>query len=336
MTLLSALAHHVAVLLASTAVSLSAAESIGGDIRFPADAGVADVTKPPYNAVPDGKTDCTTAIQQALTDFAGDGIIYLPNGTYLISDTLRWMKGEKRNILQGQSRDGTIIKLKDNAPGFGDPTQARAMIWTGRKPAQRFRNGLRNFTLDTGKGNPGAIGAQFIANNQGGIHYVTIRSGDGSGPIGLDLAYTPEEGPFLATYLTVKGFDVGIANSCPVDSVTFENLTLESQNRLGIDIDSQVINIRKLKSSNSVPVINNYGVAVTSVIEAELAGSRARHPTWPRSRIPQCCSCAASKRPATRASSITRSAPTRECRGWRSRNTLPTLRICFSPRHRAR
>jgi hypothetical protein len=244
-------------------------------MRFPADAGVVDVTKPPYNAKGDGVTDDTAAIQQALTDFAGRGIIYLPNGTYLISDTLRWMRGEKRNILQGQSQAGTIIRIKDNAPGFQDPTQPRPMLWTGRKPAQRFRNGIRNLTLDTGKGNPGAIGAQFIANNQGGIHYVTIRSGDGSGPIGLDLAYTPEEGPFLATYLTIEGFDVGIANSCPVDSVTFENLRLRGQRKLGIDIDSQVINIRKMESDLSVPVIRNYGVAVTTVIESEFRGSGA-------------------------------------------------------------
>lgn len=239
---------------------------------FPPDAGVVNVTLPPYNAKPDGRTDCTEAIQRALNDFAGRGIIYLPKGTYIISDTLRWGRGEKRNILQGQSQEGTVIKLADQAAGFQDPTQPKAMIWTGRKPAQRFRNGIRNLTIDTGKGNPGAIGAQFIANNQGGIHHVTIRSGDGSGPIGLDLAYTPEEGPFLVTYLTVKGFDVGIANSCPVDSVTFENLFLEGQNRLGIDIDSQVINIRKMRTKLQVPVVKNYGVAVTTIIESEFEG----------------------------------------------------------------
>ncbi|NJK90768.1 MAG: hypothetical protein HC904_02390 [Blastochloris sp.] len=230
------------------------------------------MTKAPYHAKPDGKTDCTAAIQQALTDFSGRGMIYLPNGTYVISDTLRWMREEKRNILQGQSKEGTIIRLQDKAPGFGNPSAPKAMIYTGRKPAQRFRNGIRNLTIDSGRGNPGAIGAQFIANNQGGIHHVIIRSGDGSGPMGLDLAYTPEEGPFLVSDLQVIGFDVGIANSCPVDSVTFENLRLEKQNRLGMDIDSQVITIRHLTSRNAVPAIRNHGVGVLTLIESEIIG----------------------------------------------------------------
>ncbi|MEX2380886.1 MAG: hypothetical protein WD490_00735 [Opitutales bacterium] len=36
----------------------------GQNIRFPAGAGIVDVTKPPYNAVPDGVSHCTAAIQQ--------------------------------------------------------------------------------------------------------------------------------------------------------------------------------------------------------------------------------------------------------------------------------
>ena len=68
------------------------------DIRFPADAGVIDVTRPPYRASGDGRTDDTTAIQQALYDYpAKNRIIYLPNGTYLVSDTLRWGPKDARS-----------------------------------------------------------------------------------------------------------------------------------------------------------------------------------------------------------------------------------------------
>lgn len=57
---------------------------------FPADAGVIDVTKPPYNAVGDGKTDVTAIIQKALADHPNQGaIIWLPNGVYVINDTLK-------------------------------------------------------------------------------------------------------------------------------------------------------------------------------------------------------------------------------------------------------
>lgn len=46
-----------------------------------------DVTDAPYHADPSGKTDCLTAIQQALDDAGeqGGGIVYLPAGTYLLA-----------------------------------------------------------------------------------------------------------------------------------------------------------------------------------------------------------------------------------------------------------
>ena len=52
----------------------------------------------------------------------------------------------------------------------------RAMIWTGKSPAQRFPNAVRNLTFDTGAKNTGPVGAQFMANNQGCVRVVTIRS----------------------------------------------------------------------------------------------------------------------------------------------------------------
>ena len=84
------------------------------------------------------------------------------------------------------------------------------MVWTDEFPPQRFRNAIRNLTFDTGQGNPGAIGVRFNASNQGQMCRVTIRSGDGSGPIGLDMGYTSDVGPLFVKHLRVIGFDVGI------------------------------------------------------------------------------------------------------------------------------
>ena len=245
------------------------------NIVFPPGAGVVDVTLPPYNAKGDGKTDNTAAIQQALTDFAGRGIIYFPNGTYLISDTLKWQSKQTRNIFQGQSRDGAIIKLPDNAPGYGDPTNPKAMIWTGKRPAQRFRNGLRNLTIDSGKGNAGAIALQFVANNQGGIRDILIRSGDGLGAIGLDLGYTDEQGPCLITHVTVEGFDVGIFNRGVVDSTTFEDITVTGQNKVAVDNDGQIVTFRHLTTTGNVTSINNRGTGLVTLIDSELTGEGA-------------------------------------------------------------
>ena len=109
---------------------------------FPADSGIVDVTKSPYLAKGDGATDDTVAIQRALDDHPNAGaIIYLPSGIYLISDTLRWPHGdsggaeEKRTVLHGQNRAGTVIRLKDACPGFEDRRHPRACIWTGEAPA---------------------------------------------------------------------------------------------------------------------------------------------------------------------------------------------------------
>jgi hypothetical protein len=171
------------------------------NIVYPADAGIIDVTKAPYFAKGDGVADNTAAIQKALNDYPNDGaIIYFPNGVYLISDTLHYSYGNdgnaaKNTVLQGQSRVGAVIKLKDNCSGYQSPRVPRAMVWTGQAPAQRFGNEIHNLTFDAGVGNAGAVGVQFIANNQGGMYNVAILSGDGQGVIGLDMGYTDEQGP---------------------------------------------------------------------------------------------------------------------------------------------
>lgn len=45
-----------------------------------------DVTKPPYNIKPDGETDCTQAIQQALLDCDDKHFVYFPLGTYFCKE----------------------------------------------------------------------------------------------------------------------------------------------------------------------------------------------------------------------------------------------------------
>nr|MCR5311044.1 glycoside hydrolase family 28 protein [Lachnospiraceae bacterium] len=44
---------------------------------------VIDITKAPYNAIPDGKTINTASIQKALDDCDGDSLVYIPSGSFL-------------------------------------------------------------------------------------------------------------------------------------------------------------------------------------------------------------------------------------------------------------
>ncbi len=278
---------HAACLLAAALAIPAGTAPPGQPIRFPADAGVVDVTAAPYNARADGRSDDTAAIQRALDDHpCGNAIVYLPAGTYLVSRQLRWPTGRpgggddcKRLILQGESSAATVLKLKDNCDGFGEPGRDKrygrptgtGVIWTGKAPAQRFRNAVRNLTIDTGRGNAGACGLQFVANNQGCVREVTIRSGDGAGVIGLDLGYTGEQGPCLIEDLRVEGFDYGVYCWGAVDSITMVGVHVRGQRLAGLRNDHQVLNIERLTSVNAVPAVQNrFGDAVLTLLGADL------------------------------------------------------------------
>lgn len=236
------------------------------NIVFPSSSGFVDVTQPPYNAPKDGVQDATSAINTAIKDHIGSGkSIYFPNGTYLISSSIVFPQqaggnNPSRITIQGQSQAGTIIKLKPNCEGFTNANLPKAVMVTGHDVAQCFHNNVRNLTINTNTGNTGAIGLRYYSNNTGTVSNVTIRSGDGSGVIGLDLYWQNENGPLLAKNITVDGFNIGVnAGSCQ-NSQTIEHITLRNQKQLGIKTQGGVLSIRNLISENSVPVINNTGI----------------------------------------------------------------------------
>ncbi len=264
--------------------------SPAGEAVFPEDSGVVNVKRAPYNAKGDGVADDTRAIQAALDANANSSrIIFLPAGTYLVSDTLKWGKGRhggmsyKRTIMQGQGAGKTVIRLQDNCPGFQKLTvtkrrkgrnaeSSKAVIWTGKAPAQRFRNGIRDLTVDIGKGNAKATGIQYIANNQGSLRNVRVVSAEG-GYIGLDLGFSDEQGPCLIKNVTVEGFATGIRTKYVVDSVTLEDIRVKGQSKLGFDNGGQCVSLRGFKSDNNCPAIRNESInSLLTLIEAELTG----------------------------------------------------------------
>ncbi len=251
------------------------------DQVFPESAQVVDVTKAPYNAKGDGVTDDTAAIQQALLDYPAKGaIIYLPTGTYLVSQQIRWGGSQnmrdgdaaKNTVLWGQSKAGTVIRLKDRSPGFNDPRHALGVLWTGAAPAQRFGNEIHNLTVDTGVKNPGACGIQFIANNQGGVFDVAIVSGDGQGIAGLDLGYTDEQGPMLVKNVSVLGFDSGVISAHGVASWTGENISVRMPNRVGLLNNGQPASVRRFQFEGDVTAVRN-GAGLLVLLDSNLEGT---------------------------------------------------------------
>jgi hypothetical protein len=219
-----------------------------------------------FGAKGDGRTDDTKAIQQALdaasknkgTGTERNNLVYLPNGTYLISATLSWPS--KRIIVSGQTREKTVIKLKDNSPGFSSSNKPLPAITTfeGESTGQAFSNAIYDLTVDIGSGNQGAIGIRFLNNNQGGLRNVAIKSSDRDrrGSVGLALTRA-WPGPAMIRDLQISGFDYGIEVQQPEYSLVFEDIALTNQRVAGIKNTANILSIRGLTSKNSVPVIQN-------------------------------------------------------------------------------
>lgn len=232
-----------------------------------------NVKQAPYFAKGDGVTDDTLALQSAFHDYAGStAVIYIPDGKYLISNYLEfsdYVKKAKRLVIIGESQENTIIQLKDNLPQYQDKNNPSYMIDPYSGPGglagdgsrdeinyQAFHNSFRNITFDTGKGNPGIVAVRWTNNNQGGLENVTIRSGDGSGFIGLDLS-KEWTGPGFMKNVLIDGFDYGVYAANTEYNMVFEDLTLQNQKIAGIKNKNYPMVIRNLKSSNNVPVLIN-------------------------------------------------------------------------------
>lgn len=295
----------LALLSASLLHNLLATETI----RYPADAGVIDVTAAPWYVDNTGTADVTAKLNTIFKTYASEGdgpnrIIYLPNGTYLVSDRLLTNANTTGDslggfLLQGESRDGTVIRLRDGTAGgsytdaagewvpatgdFSDPTQPLPVLslFEGASNNDAFYNMVENITIDTGSGNPGAIGLRFFANNTGAIRSVAIRSSDPNrhGVAGLDLR-TPVNGQSLIRDLSVTGFDYGIWSSDGLDGhpFTMEHIALSGQRVAGIFNDYRTLPIRGLSSTNSVPAIlhsdhnNRAQAGIVLLLDSQLQG----------------------------------------------------------------
>lgn len=260
---------------------------------FPADSGIINVKLAPYNAVGDGLTDDTVAIQKAISQ--NTGIIYFPSGTYKVSNSLVFKNVSGQwacfRTLQGESRNGAIIKLVDNCTGFTSSTTPKAVIYTASQNPwdtsigsgdQAFMNSICNLTVDVGSGNAGAVGIDYVASNQGTVRDVLVKSSDPlmAGKYGI-YAMRPACGPCLIQNVEIRGFETGLRSGGCLLVMTAENLTISGQLSSGILNSDMTLTLRRVTSTNSVPAImdsttSSYGYASFIVLdEAELLGGSA-------------------------------------------------------------
>ena len=257
--------------------------------KIPDDANVVNVKD--YGARGDGKSDDTQAIKAAIKyavdrdyRFIAPKMVYFPKGTYLISSTLEG-RGDKNSsndgwrnglIMVGEDRTQTTIKLKDNASGFANPSQPKALIKTGSENHrgdgqgnEAFRNSIISMTLDVGQGNAGAVGVNYLANNRGTIENVDIK-GVSSGYCGIRMV-REWPGPCLLKNVRIYGFDYGMEFGHIQYGITMEYITLKNQRKAGIYNRKNVLSIRKLLSDNKVPAITGMEtVSNVILIDSEL------------------------------------------------------------------
>jgi hypothetical protein len=299
-------------LLAGLATTVPTAGARAENIVFPAAAkgstsSVIDVTQAPYNVNPNDGADDTAGLQRAISDAVTFGysrggtgtMIYLPNGTYYVNNTLRWVTPDGvwggRVILQGQSRAGTVIRLRNNSAGYGSVSSPKAIVKSGSAATQdyggdgaggqAFRNSVRNLTVDCGAGNPGAIGVDFQVSNQGCLRDVTIKSTGGRGAVGLSMVRA-DNGPGFVKNLSVQNYDTGIKTAAGYQMMTLEHITVTGHTVAAVSNDSASLALRRLTTTSSsanpsAPAVVNDGTGFVCLVEATLRTANLTTSTGP-------------------------------------------------------
>jgi Pectate lyase superfamily protein/Secretion system C-terminal sorting domain len=220
-----------------------------------------------FGCVPDGVTDNTTALRNAArtyqSQFFTNIVVYLPKGTYLISDSIKLLSEffDKDVTFVGEDSAQTIIKLIDNAPNFQDVNNVRPLIQT-RAGNQAFGMYFKNLTINTGNNNPGAAGIDYITSNYGTIEHVRIFSPDKSGYAGILMERT-WPGPGLLKNITIDGYQYGIRVATCEYSMTFEDIILRNQTVAGIFNNCNTIAMRHINTFNvPKPIINQGRISI--------------------------------------------------------------------------
>ena len=145
-----------------------------------------------FNIKADGKTDVSDELQAAINRLKTEksfGILFIPEGKYLISKTIH-VPAAIRLIGYGKNRPEII--LGRNTPGY--QTDQNYMIWftggiaqQGRQPqdagAGTFYSALSNIDMRIEKGNPQAVAIRSHFAQHGFINHCNLHIGDGKAGI---------------------------------------------------------------------------------------------------------------------------------------------------------
>lgn len=142
------------------------------------------------------------------------------------------------------------------------------------KARREWHHNIFDLTVDTGSGNPGAIGIDYHTNNQGAISRVTVKSGDGSGVCAFELTRR-NVGPTLLEEIRSGGFDFGV-RFAGLYNVAIEGAMLEGARVAGLSNAGGVVAARTLRVERSpVAVANTDPSGLINILESTLSGNGA-------------------------------------------------------------
>lgn len=213
-------------------------------------------------------------------------VLYFPAGTYVVSDTLIYRHQDLRNTygnelnqqirIRGAGVGRTVIRLRDNAPGFGEGRRKPVISFMrGEKSNVSMSNYCEDLAIHCGAGNPGAVGLDFFANNSGAVRNLRVVSSDGRGFAGVQLGHGNYSG-VLIKHVEVEGFDHGLH----IDSSTFtmfahaEDVSLRRQRVAGITVGAISLSLRNIRTA-AVPVgvVCAHPTGLTVLMDSTLAGN---------------------------------------------------------------
>ncbi|MFC2137713.1 glycosyl hydrolase family 28-related protein [Bacteroidota bacterium] len=156
-------------------------------------------TKEHFNISSEGKEDISDELQRAIYELKEKknfGIVFIPEGTYIISKTIYIPKAIR---LIGYGNNRPLIKLVDNSNDFQDPVssdkgKADYMFWFTSgipKPGKEiedanpgtFYSALMNIDLEIGDGNPSAVALRTHFAQHSFIAHVDIYINNGKAGI---------------------------------------------------------------------------------------------------------------------------------------------------------
>ena len=277
--------------------------------------GFVNVKDSQFGAKGDGVTDDTAALQLAINHnrlqaglppaptqrpFAppSRAVVYLPPGTYVVSDTLvLWFFTH----LRGSTLDPPTVLLKSAAAGFGDAGALKPILataggcnqsvpwWSDNFHANdMFYNQIHSLRIDAGRGNSGAVGVYWSIAQQTSIRDLRIEGAR----VGIDVAVTRGYATPLHSAaglggggtiedVVIVGGDVGMR--CEGSQYTMRGLTFRGQQTAAIQVAGDVWTfVFASVTISNVPVVMEVlapGFSETNVLLLDVALHNISNPT---------------------------------------------------------